>query len=75
MRLLACAAHNEDIVLAADCVIQGAFQQHIAEARVHLPHSAYANAWAAGQLLTLSEARAWLASLPGLIAPRTEIST
>lgn len=69
MRLLARAALDEDLVMASEFVLQGAFTQQIKDAREKLACVEYANAWIAGQMLTLSEARAWLAVLPRLITP------
>jgi hypothetical protein len=68
MRLLARAALDEDKVIETDFVLQGAFIQQIRDARAKLERVEYANAWAAGQLLTLSESRAWLGELHRLIS-------
>lgn len=67
MRLLARAALGEDRVPAAEVILQQTFAQQINDARAKLGEVAYANAWVAGQMLTLSEARAWLVVLPGLL--------
>ena len=67
MRLLARAALGEDCVQEAELVLQQAFVQQISAARAKLGDVTYANAWVAGQMLTLSEARAWLVVLPGLL--------
>lgn len=67
MRLLARAALDEDMVIEAEFVLQEAFVQQIRHARAQLECVEYANAWAAGQMLTLGESRAWLAVLHRLI--------
>jgi hypothetical protein len=67
MRLLARAARDEGAVLATEFVAQGAFAGHIEQARAQRERAQYANAWAAGELLTLRKARAWLAALPKLL--------
>ncbi|MFN8495357.1 MAG: helix-turn-helix transcriptional regulator [Caldilineaceae bacterium] len=67
MRLLARAALDEAAVIESEFVLLGAFTQQIKDARAKLVCVEYANAWIAGQMLTLSEARAWLVVLPKLI--------
>lgn len=67
MRLLARAALAEERVCEAESVLQAAFAQQISAARAKLGDVIYANAWVAGQMLTLREARAWLVALPSLL--------
>lgn len=67
MRLLARAALAEKRVQEAEFLSQQAFTQQLNDARTKLGDMAYANAWVAGQMLTLTEARAWLVALPSLI--------
>jgi hypothetical protein len=67
MRLLARAALAEERVREAESVLQAAFAQQISAARAKLGDVIYANAWVAGQMLTLHEARAWLVALPSLL--------
>jgi hypothetical protein len=67
MRLLARAALAEERVREAESVLQAAFAQQISEARAKLENVVYANAWVAGQMLTLHEVRAWLVVLPSLL--------
>jgi hypothetical protein len=67
MRLLARAALAEERVREAESVLQAAFAQQIGAARAKLGDVIYANAWVAGQMLTLHEARAWLVALPSLL--------
>ena len=67
MRLLARAALAEERVREAESVLQAAFAQQISAARAKLGDVIYANAWVAGQMLTLREARAWLVALPSLL--------
>ena len=68
MRLLARAALDEDKVIEAEFVLQEAFVRSTSgNARAMLDRVEYANAWAAGQMLTLSEARSWLVVLHRLI--------
>ena len=67
MRLLARAALDEDKVIEAEFVLREAFVQQIRNARAKLERVEYANAWAAGQMLTLSESRSWLVVLDRLI--------
>ncbi|MCE7988399.1 MAG: XRE family transcriptional regulator [Caldilinea sp. CFX5] len=67
MRLLARAALAEACVQETELTLQQAFAQQIGDARAKLGDAVYANAWVAGQMLTLSEARAWLVVLPSLL--------
>jgi Helix-turn-helix domain len=67
MRLLARAALAEESVREAESVLQAAFAQQISAAHAKLGNVVYANAWVAGQMLTLREVRAWLVALPSLL--------
>lgn len=72
MRLLARAALDEARVFAAGNLASGAYRRQVQDARAAVSRVEHANAWAAGQLLTLSEARAWLAELARLICEQKE---
>jgi hypothetical protein len=72
IRLLARAALAEESVLESEFALQQAFAKQISDARAKLGRVDYANAWVAGQMLTLSEARAWLVVLPSLLGNRKE---
>lgn len=72
MRLLARAALAEACVQETELMLQQAFAQQIGDARAKLGNVVYANAWVAGQMLTLNEARAWLVVLPSLLGNRKE---
>jgi hypothetical protein len=67
IRLLARAALAEESVLESEFALQQAFAKQISDVRAKLGRVDYANAWVAGQMLTVSEVRAWLAVLPKLI--------
>jgi hypothetical protein len=67
MRLLARAALAEASVQETELMLPQAFAQQIGAARAKLGDVLYANAWVAGQMLTLAEARAWLVVLPSLL--------
>ena len=67
MRLLARAALAEASVQETELMLPQAFAQQIGAARAKLGEGLYANAWVAGQMLTLHEARAWLVALPSLL--------
>lgn len=67
MRLLARAAQAEACVQGTELMLQQTFAQQISAARTKLGDSIYANAWVAGQMLTLPEVRAWLVVLPSLL--------
>ncbi len=67
MRLLARAALAEACVQGAELMGQQTFAQQINAARTKLDDIVYANAWVAGQMLTLPEVRAWLVVLPNLL--------
>lgn len=72
MRLLARAALAEASVHETELMLQHAFAQQINAARAKLGDVAFANAWVAGQMLTVHEARAWLIVLPSLLGNRKE---
>lgn len=67
MRLLARAALGEACVQVTELMVQQTFVQQISAARAKLGDVVYVNAWVAGQMLTLPEARAWLVVLPSLL--------
>lgn len=67
MRLLARAALAEACVQETELMAQQTFVQQISAARTKLGDIVYANAWVAGQMLTVNEARAWLVVLPSLL--------
>lgn len=68
MRLLARAALAEASVQETELMAQQTFVQQISAARTKLGDIVYANAWVAGQMLTVNEARAWLVVLPSLLS-------
>ena len=72
MRLLARAALAEACVQETELLLQQTFVQQISAARAKLGDIVYANAWVAGQMLTLHEVRAWLVALPSLLGNRKE---
>ena len=51
------SALDENTLVAAEFVLQEAYAEQIRESRGQLACVEYGNAWVAGQLLTLSEAR------------------
>lgn len=68
IRLLARAALDDARVFVASAVASGAYRRQIRDARAAMTRVGHANAWAAGQLLTLDEARTWLAELARLMS-------
>ena len=53
-------------------MLQQTFAQQISAAHAKLGDVVFANAWVAGQMLTVHEARAWLVVLPSLLGNRKE---
>lgn len=70
MRLLARAALDEAAVTASGSVLKAEYVRQLTAARAQLADQALANAWLAGQLLTHTEVRYWLAVLPTLVAQK-----